>query len=90
MLNVGLFTYPILQAADILAYTWGRSFLDRRPDEQPFLCRATHVPVGDDQRQHLELSRDLADTFNGRFGQTFPLPKSVIGECVTMLLLSKV
>ncbi|KAF7972249.1 hypothetical protein HWV62_18558 [Athelia sp. TMB] len=58
LLNVGLFTYPILQAADILAY------------------KATHVPVGDDQRQHLELAKDLADTFNRTYKhRVFPLPR---------------
>jgi len=58
--TVGLFTYPILQAADILAYA------------------ADHVPVGEDQRQHLELTRDLATRFNGRYGQTFTVPKPYI------------
>jgi tryptophanyl-tRNA synthetase len=56
--SVGLFTYPILQAADILLYA------------------ADEVPVGEDQRQHLELSRDLAERFNTRFGQTFVVPKT--------------
>jgi tryptophanyl-tRNA synthetase len=55
--SVGLFTYPVLQAADILLY---------RPER---------VPVGEDQRQHLELSRDLAQRFNSRFGETFVLPE---------------
>jgi len=55
--SVGLFTYPILQAADILLY---------RPER---------VPVGEDQRQHLELSRDLAGRFNHRFGDTFVVPE---------------
>ncbi len=54
--SVGLFTYPILQAADILIY------------------QANEVPVGEDQRQHLELSRDLARRFNHRFGATFAVP----------------
>jgi len=54
--SVGLFTYPILQAADILIY------------------QADRVPVGEDQRQHLELTRDLAGRFNSRFGPTFTLP----------------
>jgi tryptophanyl-tRNA synthetase len=54
--SVGLFTYPILQAADILIYD------------------ADQVPVGEDQRQHLELTRDLAQRFNHRFGQTFVVP----------------
>ncbi len=54
--SVGLFTYPILQAADILIYD------------------ADQVPVGEDQRQHLELTRDLAQRFNTRFGQTFVVP----------------
>ncbi|GGS24052.1 MULTISPECIES: tryptophan--tRNA ligase [Actinokineospora] len=60
MVSVGLFTYPILQAADILVY---------RPE---------FVPVGEDQRQHLELTRDLAQRFNTRFGKTFPLPEPYI------------
>ena len=58
--SVGLFTYPILQVADILLY------------------QANEVPVGEDQRQHLELTRDLATRFNGRFGETFTLPKPYI------------
>lgn len=57
--TVGLFTYPILQAADILLY-------------QP-----KYVPVGDDQRQHLELTRDLAQRFNSTYGQTFTLPETM-------------
>src|SRR3954470_14102898 len=56
--SVGLFTYPVLQAADILLY------------------QAARVPVGDDQKQHLELTRDLATRFNGRYGQTFALPEA--------------
>ena len=58
--SVGLFTYPVLQAADILLY------------------RAARVPVGEDQRQHLELSRDLAQRFNTRFGETFVVPETHI------------
>ncbi len=58
--NVGLFTYPVLMASDILLY---------RPD---------FVPVGDDQRQHLEITRDLATRFNSRFGQTFTVPEPYI------------
>ncbi len=58
--SVGLFTYPILQAADILLY------------------EADQVPVGEDQRQHLELTRDLAQRFNHRFGAAFVLPDPYI------------
>lgn len=58
--TVGLFTYPILQVADILLY------------------QANQVPVGEDQRQHIELTRDLAERFNGRFGDTFTLPAPYI------------
>lgn len=54
---VGLFTYPMLQAADILLY------------------QADRVPVGEDQRQHIELTRDLAGRFNSRYGQTFQVPE---------------
>ena len=60
-IGVGLYLYPVLMAADVLAY------------------RADLVPVGDDQRQHLELMRDLAVRFNSRFGETFPVPEAVIG-----------
>jgi tryptophanyl-tRNA synthetase len=58
--GVGLFTYPILQVADILLY------------------QADEVPVGEDQRQHLELTRDLAERFNARFGSTFTVPNPYI------------
>jgi tryptophanyl-tRNA synthetase len=58
--SVGLFTYPILQAADIVLY------------------QTDQVPVGEDQRQHLELTRDLAQRFNHRFGQTFVIPRPYI------------
>ena len=58
--TVGLYTYPILQAADILLY------------------QANLVPVGEDQRQHLELTRDLAQRFNTRFGQTLTVPEAMI------------
>ena len=60
--SVGLYTYPVLQAADILVY------------------KATHVPVGEDQRQHLELARDIAQKFNTDYAAPdfFPLPEPVI------------
>ena len=58
--SVGLFTYPVLQAADILLY------------------RPHYVPVGEDQRQHLELTRDLAQRFNHRYKKTFRLPEPYI------------
>ncbi len=58
--RVGLFTYPVLQAADILLYD------------------AERVPVGEDQRQHLELARDLALRFNHRYGDTFVIPEAVL------------
>ena len=57
---VGLFTYPILQAADIMLY------------------QAHRVPVGEDQRQHIELTRDLGQRFNSRFGETFTIPEAHI------------
>ena len=60
--TVGLFTYPVLQAADILMY------------------QANAVPIGEDQRQHLELTRDVAQRFNGRYGQTFTLPGAYAGR----------
>jgi tryptophanyl-tRNA synthetase len=59
-LSAGAFTYPVLQAADILLY------------------QADRVPVGEDQRQHLELTRDVAARFNARFGETFVLPGAAI------------
>lgn len=58
--SVGLFTYPVLQVADILLY------------------QANEVPVGEDQRQHIELTRDLAERFNGRYGETFTVPSAYI------------
>lgn len=68
---VGLFTYPVLMAADILAY------------------KATHVPVGEDQKQHLELARDLAGAFNRKFAtELFPLPEPMIlGEATRVMSL---
>ncbi len=66
--TVGLFTYPILQAADILLY------------------QADQVPVGEDQRQHLELTRDLAERFNGRFGKTFTVPEPYIPKATAKVL----
>ena len=60
--SVGLFTYPILMAADILLYS---------PD---------YVPVGEDQRQHLELTRNLAERFNNKYGDTFKVPEPFIPE----------
>jgi tryptophanyl-tRNA synthetase len=59
-IGVGVFTYPILQVADILLY------------------QAHQVPVGEDQRQHVELTRDLAQRFNSRFGETFVVPEPFI------------
>ncbi|MGB8650310.1 MAG: tryptophan--tRNA ligase [Mycobacteriales bacterium] len=60
--TVGLFTYPVLQAADILMY------------------QADAVPIGEDQRQHLELTRDLAQRFNSRYGETFTLPGQYVAK----------
>ncbi len=57
--SAGLFTYPALQAADIVLYD------------------ATEVPVGDDQRQHIEITRDIAIRFNNRFGDTLVVPEAV-------------
>jgi tryptophanyl-tRNA synthetase len=60
--NLGLYSYPVLMAADILLY------------------RADLVPIGDDQRQHMEMTRDLAERFNNRFGDVFPIPEAYIPE----------
>jgi tryptophanyl-tRNA synthetase len=62
LVSAGLFTYPVLQAADILVYNAGE------------------VPVGEDQRQHVELARDVAERFNARFGETFVVPEARIPE----------
>jgi tryptophanyl-tRNA synthetase len=62
LVSAGLFFYPVLQAADVLAY------------------RATEVPVGDDQRQHIELMRDVAERFNARFGDVLVVPEHRIPE----------
>lgn len=59
-INSGLFTYPVLMAADILLY------------------QTDYVPVGEDQRQHLELSRDIAERFNNRYSETFKVPEALI------------
>ncbi|HWA89037.1 MAG TPA: tryptophan--tRNA ligase [Rhizomicrobium sp.] len=68
--SVGLYTYPVLMAADILVY------------------RATHVPVGEDQKQHLELARDIAQKFNNDFGveDFFPQPEPVITGPATRVM----
>jgi tryptophanyl-tRNA synthetase len=66
--GVGLFTYPILQAADILLY------------------QADQVPIGEDQRQHLELTRTLAQRFNARYGQTFVVPEAYIPKAAAKIL----
>lgn len=67
--SVGLFTYPVLQAADVLLY------------------QATHVPVGDDQRQHLELARDIATKFNLDFGvELFTLPEPYISPAAPRIM----
>jgi tryptophanyl-tRNA synthetase len=68
--SVGLYTYPVLQAADILVY------------------KATHVPVGEDQKQHLELTRDIAQKFNNDFDAAgfFPLPEPVIQGPATRVM----
>ncbi len=67
-ISLGLFTYPVLQAADILLY------------------QAQQVPVGEDQRQHLELSRDLARRFNSRYGTTFVEPQAHIIKATGKIL----
>ena len=59
---LGLYLYPVLQAADIMLY------------------KATHVPVGEDQVQHLQLAQSLAKAFNNRFGMTFPMCQPMIAE----------
>ncbi len=64
--NVGLFTYPILMAADILAYD------------------TTHVPVGKDQVQHLEMTQDMAGYFNGHYGDVFKRPEAVLAANASM------
>ena len=61
-MSAGLFTYPVLQAGDILLY------------------QTDIVPVGIDQRQHIELARDIAERFNSRYGETFTLPRGVYPE----------
>ena len=65
---VALFTYPVLQAADVLLY------------------QATHVPVGDDQKQHLELARDIAQSFNSEFGETFTLPAAIVPPAAARIM----
>ncbi len=69
-MSVGLYTYPVLMSADILAY------------------KATHVPVGDDQKQHVELARDIAQKFNNDFGVAdfYPLPEPIITGPATRVM----
>ncbi|MGN6277941.1 MAG: tryptophan--tRNA ligase [Sphingomonas sp.] len=67
--SVGLFTYPVLMAADVLVY------------------KATHVPVGHDQKQHLELARDIATKFNQDFGvELFPLPEPLVSKAAPRIM----
>ena len=66
--SVGLYTYPVLQAADVLLY------------------KATHVPVGEDQKQHLELARDIAVKFNTDYGDTFTLPEPFISKAAPRIM----
>ncbi|MBL7033509.1 MAG: tryptophan--tRNA ligase [Candidatus Delongbacteria bacterium] len=61
-INAGLFTYPVLQTADILLY------------------KATDVPVGEDQAQHIELAREITQKFNNRYGELFPEPRTLITQ----------
>jgi tryptophanyl-tRNA synthetase len=68
--SAGLFTYPVLQAADILVY------------------RANFVPVGKDQEQHLELSRNIAVRFNNQFGEYFPEPETLFTEVPKLMSLA--
>ncbi len=69
-INVGLFDYPVLQAADILMY------------------KAYGVPIGQDQIQHIELTRKIARFFNNKFGETFPEPKDIITETPKIMSLT--
>lgn len=66
-INMGLFSYPILMASDILIFN------------------ATHVPVGKDQIQHIEMARDIAARFNHHYGETFTLPEAVVDDTVATL-----
>ncbi|TGD74680.1 tryptophan--tRNA ligase [Mangrovimicrobium sediminis] len=65
--TMGLFSYPVLMAADILMFN------------------ATHIPVGRDQIQHVEMARDIAGRFNHLFGETFTLPEAVVDDSVALL-----
>ncbi|KAH8315518.1 hypothetical protein KR059_000226 [Drosophila kikkawai] len=67
---LGLYVYPVLQAADIMLY------------------KATHVPVGEDQLQHIQLAQHLARTYNGRYGETFPICHAIIEESEASRVLS--
>ena len=67
--SVGLFTYPVLQAADVLLY------------------KASHVPVGEDQKQHLELARDIAAKFNNDYGvELFPMPEPFVSKAAPRIM----
>lgn len=66
---LGLYSYPVLMAADILLY------------------KATHVPIGEDQAQHLELAKELCRQFNNTYGNFFPFPKSILDNCPRVMSL---
>jgi tryptophanyl-tRNA synthetase len=66
--SIALYTYPVLQAADVLLY------------------QATHVPVGEDQKQHLELARDIAQKFNNDFAEVFTLPDPIIPPAAARIM----
>ncbi|MFH1098885.1 MAG: tryptophan--tRNA ligase [Candidatus Uhrbacteria bacterium] len=80
--NTGLFTYPILMAADILAYASMRNHQEPNSKFQP-----VHVPVGHDQLQHIELTNDIAQWFNNRFGETFPTIKPILTPSARVMSL---
>lgn len=82
-LRLGLFSYPVLQAADILVHRFDikRNLIWTLL----MLVRATHVPVGQDQKQHLEFARYTANSFNHLYGPIFPAPEPLIRKTTPFL-----
>ncbi len=75
-LRLGLFSYPVLQAADVLVHRCVT--LTFSSCEKLMLSSATHVPVGEDQAQHLEFTRECAEAFNRTYGEALPVPQTIL------------
>ncbi len=79
-LKLGLFSYPVLQAADILVHGWVYPILSFHFMNGADENRATHVPVGEDQSQHLEFARECVTNFNANYGEVLVRPRTILCE----------